>query len=469
VIWEIDEQARRIEGLDERGRARPEYAASLGLVPAPFGRRALSAMIELAVYLVLLLPLLLGALPGLLSMAMTPTASGLTGGDLVLVIVFAAISSALTSAFVIVQLILHGRRGVTLGKAITGLRSVNVRTLERPGFWRGAVVRALVLWASFAVPLLGPVLVIALSPFFDPERRGRGWADLAGATWLVDARDGLNPYDAKRMRIARKTVATDLADVRSELPSLATPADQRGATAYIPTSRNSGGVLGAHRGDPGAASADQADTPPAPAVAPVAPPSVVPQLLTPAAAQAPAPSAPTSVGAHAGSSGSGWVPPRLLPEEDAAPAAPAAVPVSPAPSAAPAPAYESGAYEPSAYEPSAYEPSVARGSVVLTLDDGRTIEITGAGILLGRDPALPAGAPPLTPVAIDDQTKSVSKSHLAILRSGSAVTIVDLGSTNGSGVVRDGAEHTLDPQEQVALRTGDTLRLGDRHARIRIG
>ncbi|WP_026059621.1 RDD family protein [Microbacterium yannicii] len=464
MIWEIDEQARRIEGLDEHGRARPEYAASLGLVAAPFGRRALSATIEVAVYLVLLLPLLIGALPALLGMALAPTTSGVTGGDLILVIVFAAISSALTSAFVIVQLILHGRRGVTLGKALTGLRSVNVRTLERPGFWRGAVLRALVLWASFALPLLGPLLVIALSPFFDPERRGRGWADLAGATWLVDARDGLNPYDAKRMRIARKTAATDLADVRSELPSLATPVDHRGATAYIPTSRSSGGVLGAQRGDAGAgaASADQAD-PPAPAVAPVAPPSVVPQLLTPAAAPALAPSASVSVGAPSdvstGSGGSGWVPPRLLPEADDAAAAPEAARVAPASVAAP----------PAAHEPNAHEPSAPRGSVVLTLDDGRTIDITGAGILLGRDPALPAGAPPLTPVAIDDQTKSVSKTHLAILRSGAAVTIIDLGSTNGSGVVRDGDEHTLAPQEQFALRAGDTIRLGDRHARIRIG
>ncbi|HWR84370.1 MAG TPA: RDD family protein, partial [Rhodoglobus sp.] len=236
MIWEIDEGSRRVEGLDENGRAVPEYAASLGLVPAPFGRRALAAGIELAVYVVLQLPLLLGALPGLFDIAAAPgDLPG--GGELALIVICAAASSVLTTAFVLTQLVLHGRRGVTLGKGIAGIRSVNVRTLERPGFWRGAVVRALVLWASFAVPLIGPLLVAAFSPFFDAERRGRGWADLAAATWFVDARAGLNPYDAKRMRIARKTAATDLADVRSELPSLATPADERAGTAYIPTSR----------------------------------------------------------------------------------------------------------------------------------------------------------------------------------------------------------------------------------------
>ncbi|WP_164861626.1 RDD family protein, partial [Microbacterium sp. CPCC 204701] len=247
MIWEIDEASRRIEGLDEHGRARPEYAASLGLMPAPLGRRALAATIEAAVYVVLQLPMLIVALPGLFALA--ASGSRAASGDILLIVICAAASTVLTTAYVMTQLALHGRRGVTLGKAITGLRSVNVRTLERPGFWRGAVVRALVLWASFAVPLFGPLLVIALSPFFDGESRGRGWPDLAAATWLVDARHGLNPYDEKRMRIARKTVATDLQDVRSELPSLATPVGEQSAAAYIPTTRSSGGVLGALRAD----------------------------------------------------------------------------------------------------------------------------------------------------------------------------------------------------------------------------
>ena len=464
MIWEIDEASHRVEGLDENGRARPEYAASLGLVPAPFGRRALATTTEAAVYVVLQLPMLIGVLPGLIALATAPSGTVLGGGDLVLIIVLAAVSSVLTTAFVITQLALHGRRGVTLGKAIAGIRSVNVRTLERPGFWRGGVVRALVLWASFVIPLIGPLLVIALSPFFDGERRGRGWPDLAGATWFVDIRNGLNPYDVKRMRIARKTVATDLADVRSELPSLATPADERGAMAYIPTSRSSGGVLGAARGEGASADESAAYAPAAasPAVAPMTPQG--PVASAPIASSAPQAPAVASAPARGGSA---WVPPRLLPDEEADAAAPAAAAAPaparrvPAPVSAPAPA-------PDLASPRRAADSSAP-AVVLTLDNGEDVRVEGAGILIGRDPALIPGGPALALAAITDPTRSVSKTHLAIMRSGTAVVVIDLGSTNGSALLRDGSERTLGPHEQVALRSGDTIRLGDRHARIRIG
>lgn len=470
MIWEIDEASRSVEGLDENGRARPEYAASLGLVPAPFGRRALAATIEAAVYVVLQLPMLIGVLPSLIALAAAPSGTVLGGGDLVLIVVLAAVSTVLSTAFVITQLALHGRRGVTLGKAITGIRSVNVRTLERPGFWRGAVVRALVLWASFVVPLVGPLLVIALSPFFDGENRGRGWPDLAGATWFVDVREGLNPYDAKRMRIARKTVATDLADVRSELPSLATPADERGATAYIPTSRSSGGVLGATRGE-GAPADESAAYAPA-AVGPTAAPVEPQGPVASAPIASPAPQSPAVAPPPPVSGGSGWVPPRLLPDEEADAAAPAA---SAAQAAAPAPARRvpAPASAPAPATPQASAPQAAAGpstpAIVLTLDNGEEVRVDGPGILIGRDPALIPGGPALALAAITDPTKSVSKTHLAIMRSGTAVVAIDLGSTNGSVLLRDGSERTLGPHEQVALRTGDTIRLGDRHARIRIG
>lgn len=464
MIWEIDEASRRIEGLDEHGRARPEYAASLGLVAAPFGRRALAATIEAAVYVVLQLPMLFGALPGLL--ALTASGSrGATSGDVLLIVICAAASTVLTTAFVMTQLALHGRRGVTLGKALTGLRSVNVRTLERPGFWRGAVVRALVLWASFAVPLFGPLLVVSFSPFFDGERRGRGWPDLAAATWFVDVRRGLNPYDAKRMRIARKTVATDLQDVRSELPSLATPVGEQAAAAYIPTTRSSGGVLGALRADGSATPDGGADVPVTSAGAAAAggdaasasqaPVTNVPAWSPPAsgAAAAAAPGSdplPASsrrpASAPPAGSGAGWVPPRLIP--DAEPPAPARQP-QPAPAAA--------------------APAAREVSAALTLDDGGVIEIRGSGILLGRDPAPSPGDPRLVPVAIADPSMSVSKTHLAVIRAGAGLVAIDLGSTNGSAIVRAGVEHSLTAREQVALRDDDTIRLGDRHARLRIG
>ncbi len=66
MIWEIDDQKPTIEGLDAQGRADPAYAAALGLLRAPFGRRALAATIDVAIWLILLLPFAIGAVPLLL-------------------------------------------------------------------------------------------------------------------------------------------------------------------------------------------------------------------------------------------------------------------------------------------------------------------------------------------------------------------------------------------------------------------
>lgn len=421
MIWEIDEDSHTIEGLDERGRALPEYAASLGMLPAPVGRRVAATAIEVSIYLVLQLPLLLGALPGLLAVATAsdPRSALSDRGDLVLIIVCALASYVLTTAFVLTQLILHGRRGVTVGKALLGIRSVNVRTLDKPGFWRGAVVRYLVLWGSFLIPLVGPLVVIALSPLFDPDRRGRGWPDLAAATWFVDIRRGLNPYDAKRMRIARKTVATDLRDERESLPSLATATGEQPVPGFVPTARSRGGVLGAPRVEA------------APGTVPAAPGS--PPAPAPPAPE-PAPPAPEPVGAPVGrsipASLNAWAPPVLM---------------DPAP--------------------------VARGSIAitLTLDSGEIIAVDGGGVLLGRAPARSADDAGMTEVRVADPTMSISKTHLAVVRAGDTVHAEDRWSTNGSSVITGGIERRLTAGESMPLAHGDTIRFGDRRAQVGIG
>ena len=403
MIWEIDEATRVIEGVDAGGRPDPSYAASLGLLPAPFGRRAAATGIEVAIVFVLLLPLLAGALPELIRLATSadPQRALAETSGLLLIVVATLGSSVLVTAFIVVQMVLHGRRGVTVGKAMFGIRSVNVRTLERPGFWRGAVVRYLVMSVSFIVPLIGPLLVIALSPRFDPERRGRGWPDLAGATWFVDVRDGLNPYDAKRMRIARKTVATNLQDERSSLPSLATATTAGVESAYVPLARSSGGVLGAH------------------------------------VAAVPVPADPTV-----------WAGGSPTPSVAASP--PAGEPSGlisavPGVSAPPAP------------------------TVAIRLDTGETVPIEGGGLLIGRSPAAAPGEHGMALLALPDDGKSVSKTHLALVRSGDALIAVDRGSTNGSRLVRGGIDRALVPGEGVETAAGDVIRFGDRFAEVMIG
>ncbi|WCD93144.1 RDD family protein [Microbacterium sp. nov. GSS16] len=487
MIWEIDDGEKQIEGLDASGHPDPAYAASLGLLPAPFGRRTLATLIELLILVLFALPALLVATPALGEIVAgdADAATMLADGALVWPIVALAIGNVLATVFIVVQLVLLGRKGVTTGKAIFGLRTVNVRTLERPGFWRGAVVRYLVLSLTFLLPLLGPLLVIALSPFFDSERRGRSWVDQAGATWMVDVRRGLNPYDVKRMRIARKSVRITEHARGPALPSLATPVERDAPAEYTPSGRLSGGVIGAHRrtsapqpaagaspAAPAVPATPSRETPFAPVVAPgamvdaVPPPLVAGQLLdsfaprgaspaTPGAARsaepAPSPAAPASPAPVASSA-------------PAAPAAPtASAPAAPAP-AAPAPAASAPAAapaQPAAPEPAASAAATPAVRAVLRLDDGSRVEVRGA-TLIGRAPAPVAGEGAVQLVAVADDTRSVSKTHLAILPARRGVLVIDRGSTNGSAIARDGSELPLTPGDPAPVQVGDVVRFGDR-------
>ncbi|MFJ6679767.1 RDD family protein [Microbacterium sp. NPDC091382] len=469
MIWEIEDGPRAIEGLDERGRPRPEYAAGLGLVPAPIGRRVLAMIIEGVFIGLLQLPMLLVALPAIIDAVGTadPVDAVFGRSDAVWIVVCSVVPYALTTVFLLVQLIVLGRRGATLGKALTGLRAVNVKTLERPRFWRGAVVRYLVQVGSLLIPVIGPLLVIALSPLFDPDRRRRGWPDLAGQTYLVDIRKGLNPYDAKRMRIARKTLATDLRDEKASLPSLATPVSGPATDVYIPVARNRGGVLGAPKDRVGSGERPSADDGPAapiqespfavdsaPAVAPpTREPVVIARPATEPTAAAPTPepqSAPASrpepLGAPAASASSAAPAETLLPGATSSTwSAPELIPHDPPPPAA-----------------------AAAPTASLVLDSGEQLDIPATGAVLGRAPSVAGADAGAVPLAVADSTKSVSKTHVALRWVDGALVAVDLGSTNGSGVIREGAETELDAGAPATLRSGDTLRFGDRHASVRL-
>ncbi|GGM39291.1 RDD family protein [Microbacterium saperdae] len=473
MIWEIDDHAPEIEGLDKNGRPDPAYAASLGLIMAGRGARVGAALLEWAVAVVIALPAIIAFTPVLaeiVSGGFDPEAF-FARSDLVWLIVAAAVSQGLMIAYTVVQLVLHGRKGVTLGKAVCGIRSVNVRTLERPGFWRGAVVRYLVAGASFLIPVIGPVLVIALSPLFDIERRGRGWLDLAAATWFVDVRHGLNPYDPKRMRIARKRVKTPEHEEKAPLPSLATPVDRDAPAEYVPSARLSGGVIGAHRGGTPTPAAPQAEGAVAGAVVSSVPPSLAtgaappaasaPSFAPPAAAPRPAPDpvpAPTPAPTPAAPAASFAPPAAVSPPAFAPP--PVLRPAAAAPAAVPAPA---SAPTPAAATPAAQTAAAAPAGTraVLILDSGERIEVRGT-TLFGRAPAAAAGEGEAQLVRVADDTRSVSKTHLAVMPARRGVFAVDRASTNGSAIIRDGIETALVAGHPAELRIGDTVRFGDR-------
>lgn len=419
-IWEVAEGETSIEGLLEDGSPDPDYAAALGLISAPLGRRAAAAAVDIGVYMLLQIPFWVGTAPLLLKFLMGRiSAYGFTNHPHFKIAMIAwGATALLTTAYCIAQLAFHGSRGVTLGKSLFGLRAVNIRTLEQPGILK-ALVRALVVWGAGIVPF-GSIAVLA-SPLFDKQGRGQGWHDRLGGTWLVDVNAGLDPYDEKRMRVARKTVAADPRLERDALPSLTTSPNAPAGPGYRPGSRLSAGVIGRAASDGGPAAI------PGGSLATPAPPAAQPAPPEPAA------------------------PP--------APVAPAPAPPAPAPPAPP-PA-------PSSRAPQRVPASSGQQFFVLQFDTGQQVQIEGVS-LLGRNPE-PPDPTQVRPIRVVDEERSVSKAHLLVRPVALGIELIDRNSSNGTRLTHNGIERSLAAGEPALAEPGDTIHIGDRTATVRRG
>jgi len=208
-----------------------ELATRLGMVAAPIGLRSWAYLIDLMVVGVLLAPVVIGILMR-------------TGGDDgLLSLLLVLIGGALVVLFTVIQLVMHGRRGVTVGKASMRLRSVRTGDFTRPGFWR-IVLRALVLSVSGIVPVIGP-LVLLTSNTWDRTGQSRSVLDRVAGIRLLDVRAGIDPFDATQLRRARRALEAPEIDVSEHLPSLATvPTADR---PVLDERRSSAGIVGVSR------------------------------------------------------------------------------------------------------------------------------------------------------------------------------------------------------------------------------
>lgn len=416
--------------------ADPASAARLGIVPAGAGFRSLAFAIDFSIWALLASPAVVGAVM-------------IIAGDtsiVPLILVLAGI--VLASLFALVQLILHGLRGVTTGKAALRLRSIAAEDFGRPGFWR-VVLRALVLWVSTIVLIVvGPAVLFA-SSLWDPQRRGRSILDRIGGCWVIDARAGLDPFDAKALRHARRALR-GRPDDGEDLPSMATGVDAASALR-IPDARSRAGVVGpggtgaqwslSHSGPdlgviddvPGADASAHADDALEPAAAGFAPP--VADFAAASAAFAP----PTA------SARQMTTPP-------------------PAASAAPAPGATASAPPAEVVQAPGAPPAAGlrRAQAMVRFDDGSVVRVPVLG-LIGRDPEAAADEQVDAVVRLDDPQRLMSKTHAAFGQDADGVWVGDRGSRNGTQLLSPGGDVVDVPAgERLRVPVGWTVQVGGR-------
>lgn len=483
-IWHIDDSDHVVEGLDASGQPDPRYAAALGLLAAPLWRRMLATTYDVLAFGVLQIPFWVGAWP-LLRMFLTAEISSyglVQHPGFVSACVFTGVSLLLSIAFMLVQLFVQGRKGVSIGKAIARVRLVNVRTLERPG--AGSIfLRFLIVAAFSVVPLFGPLLLL-LSPLFDDSKRIRGWHDKATNVWLVDVRHGMNPYDAKRMRIARKLVKTAPTAKPAALPSLATPIDavtsRQYQLEYQPERRVSVAVLGVAKayshddrpnvgfselpgeieqltpepGVPVLGGYRPADTNVSPTLSSDFTAMMPPPALLPVP-PAPVPSMPAPPAAAISVTPQHHVPP--LQPQPQQPQQPQQPHTNVAPGFELTQRFDSEPANPEPAGTDSQQSSIVR--MGLLHKNGHRVAINGI-VLLGRNPDAGTSTD-AEAVALQDDTRTVSKTHLAVRPAHDALEVVDLQSTNGSSIVRHGKPYPLTAGTPTTTQQGDTLKLGD--------
>lgn len=340
------------------------------------------------------------------------------------------------------------------GKGSIGMRAQKIRLVREDGGAPLGFGRALLRNIIFS--LAASIVVGYFTPLFDSSGRLQGWHDKVVHSLMLDSR--INPVNAPRL----DTVHVPLRPLRTgpTMPGLATPpvpgAPVPGASApSMPAPSFSAPTTAAPDETVRAADIPARPAPPAPP-APVAP-AVPDALAVPAAPTAPAPTpqaAPTPE-PHALIAFVPGITQDGPPEHPApTPSAPVAAPPAPA---APEPDLEvEQASDIADIEDTRI--SIPGHRLVFTWDDGTKATVSGR-TLFGRNPAPEEGA---TVVSVRDETLSLSKTHFEAAAASSGGWILDRHSTNGTVIVRDGHRIVCAPGEQVHIRLGDAIEIGDR-------
>jgi uncharacterized RDD family membrane protein YckC len=104
---------------------------------------------------------------------------------------------------------------------------------------------------------------------------------------------------------------------------------------------------------------------------------------------------------------------------------------------------------------------------VAVLDDGREVPVQGL-VILGRNPQPRPGEEGAELIKLADESRTLSKSHLALGLDEGGLFISDRGSTNGSTVTTmEGVRTRCAPGEVVQVPHGSLVTMGDRWLKVR--
>jgi uncharacterized RDD family membrane protein YckC len=414
--------------VESPGPGRPSRETGLppGVEVGPLGRRFVAYLVE---------SLVPGIVAGVLAYVL-PGASGTVRG------VLSIVGALVVVTWVIIVIYLQAEKAAGPGMRLTKLQLVGFYD-GRPIGWGRVLLRLVILWLLMVT---GVGLVIMLITLVTHPRR-QGWHDLAAKAVVIKERVLAPPPDRPGITPASTT------------PQVSTTPQPAREPTYGPVTRYS--PVPGDQAAPG-----PAPTPLAPPTGTGYPPTGYPGVTYPPGAD------PNPRGAHPPLAPDPYPPVQPIP----APAGPTAMPAvaPPAPAITPPAAVAPPTQPDSGSRAASKEPTPAPSPPpvmdwVAVLDDGRQLTIDRL-VLLGRNPRPKPGEEDAQLVKLADETRTVSKLHLAIGIDQGGLYVVDRGSTNGSTVTSPGgASQRCQPGEVVHVSPGSIVSMGDHWLEIRRG
>jgi uncharacterized RDD family membrane protein YckC len=409
-----------------QGRPNRETGLPPGVEVGPLGKRFVAYLINISV-------------PAIISFALILLVPSSTGA---LRVAVGVIGAVIMIGWLVVVWYTLAVRAASPGLRVMGLQLVGFLDGRPIGLTR-VFLRAMVFWALY---LTGIGLLIMLIMMLRHPRK-QGWHDLAVTSVMIKERLLAPPVQPSRSAAsAQQGPPAQVGSMPqpSDVPATAQPSYAPGQ-GYAPASTEA----------PYAAA-----VPPGGSAAPyggnayAAPPQGAPYGAPPYG------SSPTSQP----SGGEMYSPGQL------------AGPMSPVSQGSPSvsPGYGDFPDYPASSSDFADQAAVGSGSPYvqdwsILLDDGRRIAVEGL-VLLGRNPQPRAGEEDAQLIKIADETRTVSKSHLAVGVDAGGVYVVDRGSTNGSTVsTTNGMSSRCRAGEMVRVGDGAIVSIGDHWLEITRG
>ena len=396
-------------------------------------------------------------------------ASSLSHGNIMVIV-------TILLEYAAVQAIMIAIRGRSIGCTLTGVVLVSA----------GSSMMSPSLGRSFGYVLVTTLSAIVLPvPFvsvFLGGERGSWMASLCSLECLTfaprdeyaEASAPVSPYSSARSRVtggytnfgsvtaapsAQSSMTRESQDAAQ--PRFAAPQDAAPRPVRAMPQAPGRPITPAAPAQPAApavsAQASPYTAPARPQGAPLAPPtrqrpaqSAAPAVSTQASSHA-APAQPAAPAASAqASSRTAPARPQGAPATPPTRQRPVAAPPQGAPRSAPRPASPTHAAG----------PSTNGAHTGLLLDTGQSIPVDRT-IVLGRAPS--PVSPGDVPIPVDDQTRSLSRTHVRITPTASGISIVDMNSANGTRArTPNGRTHTLVPGQPLELPLNSQLLLGER-------